>query len=238
MAFFKVSCLVILVTVGVVLSEDIKSGIQNSVDLQDDLEGSETIGIAKKLLLIKGLGLGGLALGSQKGGFGGFEGKFSGLGGGNSLDNFAPAHDSYGSSYAAAPAPVAYAAPAPVVYSAPAPISYSAPAPIPYQVPAPVTYQAPAPVIYQAPAPISYQERAPVAYPAPYPVADVPYQPPVSSGYTGNLQVVGYLSPIQAHQPSVYSNQVSSGYYNAPPPPPPPSPFPLAPLPSLLPCEH
>lgn len=49
MAFLKVSCLVILVTVGVVLSEDVKSGIQNAVDLQDDLEGSETIGIAKKL---------------------------------------------------------------------------------------------------------------------------------------------------------------------------------------------
>nr|XP_029722124.1 vitelline membrane protein Vm26Ab-like [Aedes albopictus] len=219
MAFFKVSCLVVLMMVGVALSAVLKSENLESAEQKDDLEGAETIFLGKKLLLLKGLGLGGLAL-SQNGGLGGlggFGGKFSGLigGGPNSVDyaGYAP---SYSGSYVAAPAP------APVVYSAPAPVSYSAPAPVTYSAPAPVTYSAPAPVTYQAPLP------APVAYSAPAPVADVP----VSSGYTGSLQVVGYLQPVQPVQPVAYTSQVSTGLYSAPPPP---APLPLAPLP---PCDH
>ncbi|XP_019554815.2 vitelline membrane protein Vm26Ab-like [Aedes albopictus] len=219
MAFFKVSCLVVLMTVGVALSAVLKSENLESAEQKDDLEGAETIFLGKKLLLLKGLGLGGLALSASQngGGLGGFGGKFSGLigGGPNSVDyaGYAP---SYSGSYVAAPAP------APVVYSAPAPVTYSAPAPVTYSAPAPVTYSAPAPVTYQAPLP------APVAYSAPAPVADVP----VSSGYTGSLQVVGYLQPVQPVQPVAYTSQVSTGLYSAPPPP---APLPLAPLP---PCDH
>lgn len=215
--------------VGVALSAEIKREALESAEQKDDLEGAETIFLGKKLLLLKGLGLGGLAL-SQGGGFGG---KFSGLigGGPNSVDynGYAPA---YSGSYVAAPAPVP--APAPVVYSAPAPapVTYSAPAPAPvtYSVPAPVTYSAPAPVSY-VPAPVTYQAAAPapVAYSAPAPVAEV-----AQSGYTGSVQVFGYLQPVQPVQPLAYSSQVSTGLYNAPPPPP-PAPLPLAALP---PCDH
>lgn len=218
MAFFKVCCLVLLATVSVVLSEDPAapaSAVESSPDAEQDLEGAETVFLAKKLLLLKGLGLGGLLLLSQKGGAGGFGDKF---GGSTSVEYGAPAPaygGGYSASYVAAPAP----APAPVAYT-----NYVAPAPAPTPVAytsyaAPASGPAPTYSSYVAPAPAPVQ----VSYQAAAPVADAP----VASGYTGNLQVVGYLTPVQsvrAQAPVAYSSQaVSGGYsYSAPAPPPEP----------------
>uniref|UniRef100_A0A8D8CIS5 (northern house mosquito) hypothetical protein n=1 Tax=Culex pipiens TaxID=7175 RepID=A0A8D8CIS5_CULPI len=212
MAFFKVCCVVLLAAT-VVISED-TAAASSSVESagEQDLEGAETVFLAKKLLLLKGLGLGGLLLLSQKGGSGGFDGLASKFGGSTSVEYGAPApaYGGFSANYVAAPAPV----PAPV----PTYASYAAPAPVPAPVPTYASYAAPAPVPtytnYVAPAPapvqVSYQADA-----------------PIPSGYTGNLQVVGYLSPVQsvrAPAPVAYSNQaVSSGYsYSAPAPAPQP----------------
>uniref|UniRef100_A0A1Q3FP56 Putative conserved secreted protein n=1 Tax=Culex tarsalis TaxID=7177 RepID=A0A1Q3FP56_CULTA len=196
MAFFKVCCLVLLATtVSLVVCEEAVAA-SSSVESagEQDLEGAETVFLAKKLLLLKGLGLGGLLLLSQKGGSGGFDGLASKFGGSTSVEYGAPApaYGGYSANYVAAPAPI------------PAPVATYAPA-----VPTYTSYAAPAP----APVQVSYQAQAPVA------------DAPVASGYTGNLQVVGYLSPVQSVQapaPVAYSSQaVSSGYtYSAPAPAP------------------
>lgn len=49
MAFFKVSCLVVLMVVGVALSAEIKREALESAEQKDDLEGAETIFLGKKL---------------------------------------------------------------------------------------------------------------------------------------------------------------------------------------------
>lgn len=234
MAFFKVCCLVLLVAT-VVISED-SAAATSSVESagEQDLEGAETVFLAKKLrkterfwvyvvhfvttcliaVLLKGLGLGGLLLLSQKGGSGGFDGLASKFGGSTSVEYGAPApaYGGFSSNYVAAPAPV----PAPV----PTYASYAAPAPAPAPVATYTSYAAPA----SGPAPTYTSFVAP----APAPV-QVSYQAdtPVASGYTGNLQVIGYLSPVQSIRgpaPVAYSNQaVSSGYsYSAPAPAPQP----------------
>ncbi|KAL9700158.1 hypothetical protein quinque_003599 [Culex quinquefasciatus] len=214
MAFFKVCCLVLLAAT-VVISED-SAAATSSVESagEQDLEGAETVFLAKKLLLLKGLGLGGLLLLSQKGGSGGFDGLASKFGGSTSVEYGAPApaYGGFSSNYVAAPAPV----PAPV----PTYASYAAPAPAPAPVATYTSYAAPA----SGPAPTYTSYVAP----APAPV-QVSYQAdtPVASGYTGNLQVIGYLSPVQSVRgpaPVAYSNQaVSSGYsYSAPAPAPQP----------------
>ncbi|XP_058828928.1 uncharacterized protein LOC131688590 [Topomyia yanbarensis] len=236
MVIFKVSCLVLLLAVSEVLSDDLDSSKES------DLEGAETAFLAKKILLLKGLGLGGVLLASQNsgsgssgfsglGGLGGlgqltsqFSSKFSGLGGGSSSYSAPPpppppTYSSYSSNYVSVPAPQ----PTYETYSAnyvAAPVQAPPPPPPP---PSYTTYSAnyvAAPA--QAPPPPPPPPQPAVTYsapaPAPVPYADVPASAPVATGYNGNFQLIGILTPVQPVQapaPVSYSSQVSTGYYGA-----------------------